>query len=285
MWRARHAASLRSDNSSTRSPAMLTVPRVGRSADEVQQRALARTRRSHEGQELARRDIQMQVLQHMDVLRPTVKDLLHPIDIHQGIVGRLSHIYSTTSPLFGHGCPVRQSLRPVHDDLFPSSDSGADDGLVLTHLAYRHGPALGASPMDHQHHIAPVLLLNGTFGQGDSAARHWAGAACFAEGDLYAHFRQDARVELVEPDPHFHRGLLAVSGWDDRDHLARNLPLLIRVERRFHRLPRSDAIDVALVDINLDLKGFHIHYGANSSAREPAPGGYGRNHLARLRVL
>ena len=56
-------------------------------ADQVQQRALARTRRPHQRQKLARRHFQMQVLQHVDVLRAAVKDLLHPIHVHQRMVG------------------------------------------------------------------------------------------------------------------------------------------------------------------------------------------------------
>src|ERR1039458_812415 len=102
--------------------------------------------------------------------------------------------------------------------------------------------------------LASVLRAARALAHNPGPPRHWPGPARFAEGDLHAHLRQDARIELVEPDPHFHRGLLAVSRRDDRNHFARNLPLLVSVQRRFHRLPRPDAIDVAFVDINLDFE-------------------------------
>ncbi len=61
----------------------LTVPRVGRSSPPIRFSSvlLPEPGRPHQREELARRHLQMQVLQDVDVLRAAVKHLLHSVDV------------------------------------------------------------------------------------------------------------------------------------------------------------------------------------------------------------
>ena len=74
---------------------------------------------THQRQKLARRDFQMQVLQHVDVLRAAVKDLLHPIHVHQRMVGRFSHAFSRFQRFSATAAPSVRPVGAVHDRPFP----------------------------------------------------------------------------------------------------------------------------------------------------------------------
>src|SRR6202040_4281603 len=51
---------------------------------------------------------------------------------------------------------------------------------------------------------------------------------------------------------------------------------------RFHRLPRLHAIDVGLVDVDLDLERIHVDDRADPGAREAAARGERRDDFADL---
>jgi hypothetical protein len=55
-------------------------------ANEIEQRALARTGRPHEGQKLTDGDFEVEVFEHMNVFRPAMEDFLHAIDVDEGVV-------------------------------------------------------------------------------------------------------------------------------------------------------------------------------------------------------
>ncbi len=89
----------------------------------------------------------------------------------------------------------------------------------------------------------------------------------------------------LKRDPHEHRGLLAIGRRHHRDDARRNLPVGIRVEHGGHVLAARDAVDVRLVDVDVDLERPHVDDRADAGARESAAGRHRRHHLARLRVL
>ena len=105
------------------------------------------------------------------------------------------------------------------------------------------------------------------------------------ERHLDPHVRQDARIELVEADAHLDRRLLALGGGDGGDHPRRDRPVRVGVESGGHPLPRRHALDVRLVDVDLDLERRHVDDGRDAGAGEAAPGRDRRDHLARLGVL
>ncbi len=63
--------------------------------------------------------------------------------------------------------------------------------------------------------------------------------------------------------------------------MSGNLPVRVGVQRGHRRLIGLHAIDVGLVDIDLDLEGVHVDDGAHTGAREAA-GRQGRDDLADL---
>ena len=68
--------------------------------------------------------------------------------------------------------------------------------------------------------------------------------------------------------------------------VAGDLPVGIGVERRPRpRWPGADAVDVGLVDVDLDLERRHVDDGADAGAGEAAAGRDRRDHLAGLGVL
>src|SRR5215469_11464801 len=71
MCRARQAASARSDNWSTRSPAIETVPLVGR---------------SNPPQEFARGNCKVQPGENVNILRAAMKDFFHVVHVHKRAV-------------------------------------------------------------------------------------------------------------------------------------------------------------------------------------------------------
>src|ERR1035441_8320025 len=166
MWRARHAASLRSDNSSTRSPAMLTVPRVGRSSPPMRFNNVLLP--EPDGPMSARNSpagtFKCKSFSTWMSSDPRRKTFSTPSTLTRAWLAESVMVSSMLSPLLNHRSPIRQSLRPIHYDLFPGRHTRADYGFVETRLAHRHGPALGASGMHYEHHVAPVLLLDRGFG-------------------------------------------------------------------------------------------------------------------------
>ncbi|KAG1084791.1 hypothetical protein G6F40_014384 [Rhizopus arrhizus] len=107
----------------------------------------------------------------------------------------------------------------------------------------------------------------------------------FQEADPHAHLRHDARVLHLQRDAHLHRGLAAVSGGNDGDHLARNLPFRVGVERGFHRHLRLHAADAGLAALDLDLQRVHVDDGADAGTGEATAGRQRRDDFARLRRL
>ena len=66
---------------------------------------------------------------------------------------------------------------------------------------------------------------------------------------------------------------------------AGHAPVGIRVEHALDRLPCAHAVDVGLVDVDLDFARVHVDERRDARARVPAAGRNRRDHLARLRVL
>ena len=54
-----------------------------KAADQIQQGGLARTRRTHQREEFTGGDLQMQVRQHVNILRTAVEDFSHILNAHQ----------------------------------------------------------------------------------------------------------------------------------------------------------------------------------------------------------
>ncbi len=107
----------------------------------------------------------------------------------------------------------------------------------------------------------------------------------FQEADPHAHFRHDARVLHLQRHAHLHRGLAAVGGGDDGDHLAGNLPFGVGVERGFHRHLRLHAADEGLADLDFYLQRVHVDDGADAGTGEPTARRQRRDDFAGLRGL
>src|SRR6266576_444197 len=73
-------------------------------ADQIQQRAFARPRRPHQCEEFALRNFQMQIRQHMNVLRAAMEDFFNAVQIHQRAVAFCGFAHGffsfTGSPFF-----------------------------------------------------------------------------------------------------------------------------------------------------------------------------------------
>ena len=176
-------------------------------ADQVQQRALARARRPHQRQKFARRHLQMQVRQHVNVFRAAMEDLLHAIDVHQRAIGLIhgsSFIASSPSR------PRHPSSRPAQSTITfsPAATPALNIGVVVLRAADRHRAALGPAILHDEHHVAPVLLLHGGSWERSPCGPPPARTAGLAERHLHRHLRQDARVEFVEANAHLDGGLL-----------------------------------------------------------------------------
>ena len=76
----------------------------------------------------------------------------------------------------------------------------------------------------------------------------------FEEGNAHAHVGKNARILLVEPDPHLDGGFVAIRSRNDGHHVRRDIPVRIGIQQRLCALPCLDAIDVGLVHIDLDLE-------------------------------
>src|SRR3954466_5484001 len=111
-----------------------------------------------------------------------------------------------------------------------------------------------------------------------------AGTRVAQEHDLDRHVRQNARILLLEPDAHAHRGLFPVGGGDDRDHRSRDGPIWVSIEHGVDRAACHDATDEGLVDVDFDLDRIHVDNGADARAGEAAAGGQRGNHFTRLRA-
>src|SRR5690606_27584447 len=102
---------------------------------------------------------------------------------------------------------------------------------------------------------------------------------------LHCHFRENARVEVVDSDAHAQRGLLSIGRRHHAYDLASDNPVRISIEHGLGTLPGANSANESLVDIDLYLTRFHVDYGSDSCAREGAPRRHRRDDLARLCIF
>jgi hypothetical protein len=76
-------------------------------------------------------------------------------------------------------------------------------------------------------------------------------AASSRERHSHTHVRQNSLIMLFKPEANFDGRFRAIRRRDDSYHFGRNLPPRISIELRGGGLPRMNAIDEALADINL----------------------------------
>src|ERR1700674_1299136 len=136
-----------------------------------------------------------------------------------------------------------------------------EDDFLVAFLAYRGSR--------HQHPPRSLLNLCGRL-------------VFLEERHAHTHVRHDATVLEVEPNAPLHGRLGTIGGRDDCDDVRGNLPVGISVQHRFHRLPRLHAIDVGLVDVDLDLERIHVDDRADTGAREAAARGERRDDFPDL---
>jgi hypothetical protein len=174
MCRARHAASLWSDNSSTRSPAMLTEPLVGRSSPPMRFSNVLLP--EPDGPISARNSpagtFKCKSFSTWISSDPRRKTFSTPSTLTRAWLAESVMVSSMTfTASRTTAAPSVSPFGQVHYDLFPGRHTRADYGFVETRLAHRHGPALGASGMHYEHHVAPVLLLDRGLGHDHGAPR------------------------------------------------------------------------------------------------------------------
>ena len=152
-------------------------------------------------------------------------------------------------------------------------------------LAGRHAAQTRPVAIDHVYRTLAVMLHDTETGN-QHAFRRWRPPTglgrLFQKRHAHTHVRHDSRVFLVNRNAHLHGRLAAVGSRDDRDYVARNLPVLIRIEHRFGRLPGHHSIDVRLIDIDLDLQRIHVDDRADAGAGETAARGKRRDDFADL---
>src|SRR5690606_10191893 len=171
---------------------------------------------------------------------------------------------------FGRWLPDHARRRLDAFDLAQVADAGSRN----------HGAQPGAVAVDGKHRILALALDYGCCRHQHAFWRFLCGRRCrpfLHEADARAHVGKDARILLLQTDPHLDRGLAAIGGRDDGDHPGRNGPVRIGVEHRFGTRAGSDSIDVGLVDVNLDFQGIPVDDGADPGTRETAAGRQRRN--------
>src|SRR5690348_17059729 len=288
--RARHSVSLPADKCVISSPATLMVPRVGTSSppsrfssvvlpeplgpmkatnSPFSTSRLSPCRTSISS--LPRRYFLSSPRTWMRLLpspRPSTRTMPSPLSLHL------------------HGRAIAQSFESPYHDLLAAGEAREDLLVVAPRAAHSDRTSFDMPVLIQVNDLAATFVTH----RGLRNERlHLAGVRALGlyaqERDLHAHVGQNARVELVEGDPHFHRGLLPVRGRNHGADLGRNLPIWIRIEDRGYRHSRFYARDVGLVHVYLDLQRLHVHHGRDASAGETAAGRDRRHHLSHLRIL
>ena len=133
-----------------------------------------------------------------------------------------------TSVFISAPSPVRRpsaSRAPSMTTRSPAVQPGQHFDLVAVVRSGPHRAALDAVVPHHEHDRSPRPTVRtaafGTSNRGRAACRPAPRGASLKERHLDAHVGQDARVELVEADPHPHRRLLPVGRRDGRDDVRR----------------------------------------------------------------
>src|SRR5579863_2675408 len=182
-------------------------------------------------------------------------------------------------PAHGDRRPVAQVCRWRAHQL-----RAAREPLDLAQLpvggADSHRSQAGPSAIDREYYTAPVALDDRARGNQQARARRGrrtgpgarAAARLLQEGHAYAHVRQDARILLIDADAHLDGGLAAIGCRNDGNHVRGDGPVRIGIEHGLRVLPGLHAIDVGLVDVDLDLERVHVDDGADAGAREAAAG-------------
>src|SRR5690606_24973777 len=262
--------------------------RTVESADQVQQRRLARARWTHQRKEVAFRDFQVECLQDVHGLRAAPIVFGDAATSHQYVFAHavpLAISNSTFCDLDGRALGEPFDL-PSDDDI-AGIDSRNDLDLIVAPPCRSHGHALDRL-IAHSPHIARAAVFEHgarRYAYARTSARGRFGGPVFEKRHLDAHLRQDARIELVECDAHAHGRLLPVRRRHDVDDVARNHPVGIRIEHRFGSLIGAYAIDDRFVAIHFDFARVHVDDRRDTGSRKAAARRHRRDDLAGLGIF
>ena len=207
-------------------------------ADEVEQRRLARARRAHQGEEVALLDVEVDVVQHLDLLLAALVHLRQVADLDQP-----RHVHA--SPALGARCCGLRIGAPgvsaalLVATLAPSCSAGGGDTTTRSPAFTPSGTSFSAPtscaagttcarppcrPRRRRRRSCPSRWTIAVGGTSTPLRRAAPRATAFwpRNDDAHAHVGHDARVLLVEADAHLHRRLAAVGGGHDRDHVRRD---------------------------------------------------------------
>ena len=223
--------------------------------DEVEQRRLARARRTHQRDEVALGDVERDVAQHRHDLVAAPVALRRGADLDdraRGHVGVTSSRPSTVAPSrsFSGGLnapPCRRPSRPPTCIRSPSFVAAPTATSFTTFLSSTTSTTL----------LSPRL----TTASGRTAVtglRSSAFGRARQEGHLGAHVGQHARVALHERDLHQDRGLGAVHRRHDARDFAQQAQVGIGVELDLGGHADLDLGDRGFGDVGLDFERVHV---------------------------
>src|SRR5438067_98650 len=172
-------------------------------AEQVEQRRLAGAARPHERDEIAGVDVEVEPLEHVDLLASPAVGLPEPPRSDQALAVSTPIDADHESPVLSahcawlslhtHGLAVTELFGSGGDDLLAVREAGDDLLLVAAGLAKPHRPPLNLSVAVHEHRRDPALLDQSRARDQDPSRGRGRAPLLAEERDLDAHVGQDAR--------------------------------------------------------------------------------------------